>query len=79
MYRLEKNSLERNGSRKSLRQRKVLSVASYQLTTALLARNGRRKTQAYSGVNDQSKCEAKTAARTGGGDPTGQKAVHDAA
>src|ERR1022692_3522509 len=43
MYRLEKNSLERNGPRRLLRQKKVLSVDSYPLTTAPLARNSRRK------------------------------------
>jgi hypothetical protein len=43
MYRLEKERLERNGSRRLLRQKKVLSVKSYPLTTAPLARNSRRK------------------------------------
>jgi hypothetical protein len=66
MYRLEKEQYgKRNRWRKSLRQKKVLSVDSCRLTTAPYRETTEGRGPACTGVNDQSKCETKIAASPG--------------
>jgi hypothetical protein len=50
MYRLEKEHMGRNRSRKSLRRKKVLSVDCCLLTTAPSPRNNRRKRTSVCGT-----------------------------